>query len=132
MRPGQTSFSELFTRDEQNPIFEAGRWPYPAQSVFNPGAVRLRSGERLLLVRVENPRIVVARGGDWVFGPSMDCEVMGDVPNVVFSCGTVVDEATGVLQMYYGAADTFIGVATANVSDLLDWLRSRGTARSTS
>ncbi|PKN82862.1 MAG: glycosidase [Chloroflexi bacterium HGW-Chloroflexi-9] len=323
-RPGQSRFSELFIRHEQNPILEAGRWPYPAHSVFNPGAVRLPSGERLLLVRVEDrrgashfatarsadgvsdwvidpepalmprpedhpeelwgiedprivwldeiqryavtytafsrngplvalaltedfreferrgpitppedkdaalfpyriggrwvlihrpvashgsskanmwlsfspdlkhwgdhmmlmeardgsywdagkiglspppvatsegwlilyhgvrhtasgalyrmglalldledPRVVVARGEDWVFGPSASYEVSGDVPNVVFSCGTVVDES-GQMQMYYGAADTSIGVATANVSDLLQWLRSQRTPRSPS
>lgn len=77
-------------------------------------------------------RIVVARGEDWVFGPSAGYEVTGDVSNVVFSCGTVVDETTGQMQMYYGAADTSIGLATANVSDLLDWLRTHGTGRSTS
>jgi hypothetical protein len=29
------------------------------------------------------------------------------------------------LKMYYGAADTCIAVATAKVSDLLDWLRTQ-------
>ncbi len=84
----------------------------------------------LALLDLDDPRIVVARGDDWVFGPSADYEVMGDVPNVVFSCGTVVDPVSGQMQMYYGAADTSIGLATANVSDLLDWLRSRGTGGS--
>ena len=30
----------------------------------------------------------------------------GDVPNVVFPCGLVHDEATGEVRLYYGAADT--------------------------
>ena len=85
----------------------------------------------LALLDLEDPRIVVARGEDWVFGPSASYEVSGDVPNVVFSCGTVVDE-WGQMQMYYGAADTSIGVATANVSDLLEWLRSQRIRRSSS
>jgi len=80
----------------------------------------------LALLDLEDPRIVIRRGEDWVFGPARGYEFMGDVPNVVFSCGTVVDDATGEMHMYYGAADTSIGLATANVADLLQWLRTNG------
>ena len=80
----------------------------------------------LALLDRDDPRIVIRRGQDWAFGPSAAYEFMGDVPNVVFSCGTVVDESTGEMLMYYGAADTSIGVATAKISDLLDWLRANG------
>ncbi len=80
----------------------------------------------LALLDLDDPTIVIRRANDWVFGPSAGFEFVGDVPNVVFSCGTVTDEATGEMLMYYGAADTSIGVATAKVSDLLDWLRANG------
>ena len=30
---------ELFKRHDRNPILTAADWPYPANSVFNPGAV---------------------------------------------------------------------------------------------
>ncbi len=43
----------LFQRYENNPILTTGNWPYPANSVFNPGAVRFK-GKILLLVRVED------------------------------------------------------------------------------
>ena len=79
----------------------------------------------IALLDRDDPRIVIRRGTDWVFGPSAGYEFMGDVPNVVFSCGTVVDD-TGEMRMYYGAADTSISVATASVTDLLDWLRTNG------
>lgn len=50
-------YDELLKRWPENPILETGRWPYPANAVFNPGAVRLvDSGEILLLVRVEDRR----------------------------------------------------------------------------
>lgn len=80
----------------------------------------------LALLDRDDPRIVIRRSHDWIFGPSAGYESMGDVPNVVFSCGTVTDGSTGELHMYYGAADTSIGVATAKVSSLLDWLRENG------
>ena len=47
----------------------------------------------------------------------------GDVDEVVFPSGWVVDEKTGLLKMYYGAADSSIAMATASVSDLLDYIR---------
>ena len=37
----------------------------------------------------------------------------------MFPCGLVHDEATGELRLYYGAADTSIGLATAQLTDLL-------------
>jgi predicted GH43/DUF377 family glycosyl hydrolase len=77
----------------------------------------------LALLDLEDPRRIVRRGEEWVFGPEADYELTGDVANVVFPCGTVLDEASGTLRVYYGAADTCIALATAQVSDLLDWLR---------
>ena len=43
----------------------------------------------------------------------------GDVPNVVFPCGLVHDEASDEVRLYYGAADTSICLATARLDDLL-------------
>jgi predicted GH43/DUF377 family glycosyl hydrolase len=45
---------ELFKRHEHNPILTAADWPYPANSVFNPGATLLHDGTTLLLCRVED------------------------------------------------------------------------------
>ena len=49
-------YSVLFHRHPQNPILTAGHWPYPVNSVFNPGATRLPDGSTLLLCRVEDRR----------------------------------------------------------------------------
>jgi len=48
------NFRELFRRYEHNPILTADAWPYPSNSVFNPGATLLPDGETLLLARVED------------------------------------------------------------------------------
>ncbi len=71
----------MFRRFVGNPILSAAEWPYPATSVFNPGAVRLADGSTLLLVRVEDRQgishLTVARSADgltdWRIdaGPSM-------------------------------------------------------------
>ena len=44
----------------------------------------------------------------------------GVVPNVVFTCGAVLRGDT--VLCYYGGADTVMGVATAKLGDLMDWL----------
>jgi predicted GH43/DUF377 family glycosyl hydrolase len=45
---------------------------------------------------------------------------MGDVPNIVFPCGLLHDEASDEIRLYYGAADSSICLATARLRDLLD------------
>jgi predicted GH43/DUF377 family glycosyl hydrolase len=47
---------ELFHRHELNPILTAADWPYPVNSVLNPGATLLPGGTTLLLCRVEDRR----------------------------------------------------------------------------
>jgi predicted GH43/DUF377 family glycosyl hydrolase len=47
---------ELLQRHRGNPILTAAQWPYPANSVFNPGATLLPDGTTLLLCRVEDRR----------------------------------------------------------------------------
>ena len=45
----------------------------------------------------------------------------GDVPNVVFPCGLVHEPARDRLLLYYGAADTRIGLATASRAEVLEY-----------
>jgi predicted GH43/DUF377 family glycosyl hydrolase len=47
---------ELLHRYKLNPILTAADWPYPVNSVFNPGATLLADGTTLLLCRVEDRR----------------------------------------------------------------------------
>jgi predicted GH43/DUF377 family glycosyl hydrolase len=78
----------------------------------------------LALLDADDPRRVVARGREWVFGPQAPYEQNGDVPNVVFPCGWLLDADGDTIKMYYGAADTSIAVATASLADLLDHVHS--------
>lgn len=81
----------------------------------------------LALLDLENPSRVLHRSDEWVFEPEKDYERFGDVDKVVFPCGWV--EQDGSVRMYYGAADSRIGVATARTSDLLDALKNSGRTR---
>ncbi len=68
----------LFTRHPLNPILSRKDWPYPINSVFNAGAVRLADGDTLLLCRVEDRRglshLCVARSANGVDGWRIDAE----------------------------------------------------------
>ena len=69
-------YPTLFERYRFNPILKAADWPYPAHTVFNPGAARLRDGSTLLLCRVEDRRghshLCAARSKDGVHNWAID------------------------------------------------------------
>jgi predicted GH43/DUF377 family glycosyl hydrolase len=80
----------------------------------------------LALLDLDDPRRVIARTRHAVLEPALDWEREGDVPNVVFPQGAVVEG--DALHLYYGAADSAIGHAQAPLADvmaLLDEERTR-------
>ena len=78
----------------------------------------------LALLDLEDPRRVLRRSDEWIFAPELPYERHGDVADVVFPCGWIHDAATGKIRIYYGCADTCIGLATADMGELLSYLRS--------
>ncbi|MGE5422642.1 MAG: glycosidase [Ignavibacteriales bacterium] len=76
----------------------------------------------LALLDLDDPSKVLRRSDEWIFGPKERYERGGDVDDVVFPCGWVLDDQTGLLKMYYGGADTCIALATATLSDLLEYV----------
>jgi predicted GH43/DUF377 family glycosyl hydrolase len=68
------------------------------------------------LLDLEDPIKVLARQSTPILKPELDWEINGFVPNVVFSCGqTVIGDE---IYVYYGGADTAIGLATMNLNDI--------------
>jgi beta-1,4-mannooligosaccharide/beta-1,4-mannosyl-N-acetylglucosamine phosphorylase len=85
--------------------------------------VRETAGGRLyrvgaMLLDQNDPSIVIGYTPHFIFGPEEMYERTGDVPNVVFPCGIIL-EADNTLKMYYGAADTCIAVAETKLDDIL-------------
>ena len=72
----------------------------------------------IALLDLEDPAKVVKRQPEWILQPEADWELKGDVANVVFSCGAVLLDRE--LWVYYGAADTVIGLAKGDIDDFLD------------
>jgi len=71
------------------------------------------------LFDLEDPAKLIAQGQIPIISPSQSYERTGDVPNIIFSCGVVLED-DGEVKIYYGSADTCICLATALVGDLID------------
>jgi predicted GH43/DUF377 family glycosyl hydrolase len=80
----------------------------------------------LALFDLQSPEQCVCRGDQWVFGPETPYERRGDVDNVVFPCGYTIGADGDTLNLYYGAADTCIALATGSIRTLLEWLKQDG------
>lgn len=74
----------------------------------------------VVMLDLENPAHVLGRAAIPILTPREYYERVGDIGNVVFSCGAIHDERSGDVKMYYGAADTCICVGTAKLSALID------------
>lgn len=74
----------------------------------------------LALLDLENPAKLLARSDEWVFTPQEDYEITGDVDKVVFPCGWVTEGDE--VRLYYGGADKCLALATANLTEILEWL----------
>jgi len=76
----------------------------------------------LALLDRDDPSKIVSRWPEWVFGPQEPYEPRGVTPGVVFPTDLVIKDHT--LFIYYGAADTTVGLATAKTEMLHDFKRS--------
>lgn len=71
----------------------------------------------MAMADLNDPTKIIWRHPKPVLFPETDYEKFGEVPNVTFTCGSVVID--GTLFVYYGGADTVIGIATAEIEDIL-------------
>lgn len=88
-------------------------------NIYQAGAV---------LLDLEDPTKLLGRTHNNILEPRMSWEHMGQVPNVVFPSGAVVSQYDhdgfalhdSRIDVYYGAADTCIGLAETTVAALID------------
>ncbi len=76
----------------------------------------------LALLDLNDPSRVLRRSNDWVFAPDAEYERQGDVNGVVFPCGWILDPTSGQIRMYYGCADTCLGLATMQLDHVLSYI----------
>jgi predicted GH43/DUF377 family glycosyl hydrolase len=86
----------------------------------------------LALFDLEQPDICLQRGDSWMFGPEAPYELSGDVEGVVFPCGQTIGTDGDTINLYYGAADSSVALATGSTRCLLSWLGSNSNMGSVS
>ncbi len=100
------------------PIETTKGWLLIYHAISDNGVYRVG----LALLDRKDPTKVIARSTGFIFEPKEVYEREGQISNVVFPCGAVVrhDE----LFIYYGGADSVVGLAKASIRDLLNILLS--------
>ena len=82
----------------------------------------------VVLLDLRDPTKVLGRSRGNILEPREPYELCGQVPNVVFPSGLVVEEfdaegyalPSSPVRVYYGAADTAVGLAVTTVGELID------------
>ncbi len=82
----------------------------------------------VVLLDLKDPTKVLGRSRFNILEPREPYELMGQVPNVVFPSGMVVEDQDdegfakpgSPVKVYYGAADTSVGLALTTVGELLE------------
>jgi 4-O-beta-D-mannosyl-D-glucose phosphorylase len=100
------------------PIKTGKGWLHLAHGVRGTAA-GLRYVLYLFLCDLKEPWRMTHQPGGYFLAPEGD-ERVGDVSNVLFSCGWIVRDEE--VFIYYGSSDTRIHVATSTVDKLLDYV----------
>lgn len=75
------------------------------------------------ILDLEEPSWVKYRCDNFLLTPEEDYEERGFVPNVVFPCAALTDSQTGRIAIYYGAADSYVGLAFTTVEEVIRYIK---------
>ena len=75
------------------------------------------------ILDIDEPSIVKYRCETFLLTPEEWYEERGFVPNVTFPCATIHDAETGRIAVYYGAADSYVGLAFTTVDEVVDYIK---------
>lgn len=74
------------------------------------------------ILDLDEPSRVLHRCSDYLLAPEEWYEERGFVPNVCFPCAALTDAATGRIAIYYGCADSYVGLAFMTVQEVWDYI----------
>ncbi len=80
------------------------------------------------ILDIDEPSKVKYRCANYLLTPEEWYEERGFVPNVCFPCATLQDEATGRIAIYYGCADSYVGLAFTTVQEVVDYIIAHDAA----
>ena len=75
------------------------------------------------ILDIDNPSIVKYRCENFLLTPEEWYEERGFVPNVCFPCATIHDSESGRIAIYYGAADSYVGLAFTTIDEVVDYIK---------
>lgn len=113
------TIKEVKNGEGPHPIKTEKGWLHLAHGVRNCAA-GLRYVLYLYLTDLQDPSKLIAEPAGHFMAPQDD-ERVGDVSNVLFSCGWIPDE-DGKVFIYYASSDTRMHVATSTIDQLLDYV----------
>ena len=76
-----------------------------------------------MITDINEPWRVLHRADCYLLSPREQYEFVGDVPNVVFPCAALADSDSGKIAIYYGGADTVVGLAFTTVDETVDFIK---------
>ena len=76
------------------------------------------------ILDIDNPSIVKYRCENFLLTPEEWYEERGFVPNVTFPCATIHDSVSGKIAVYYGCADSYVGLAFTTVDEIVDYIKT--------
>lgn len=79
-----------------------------------------------MILDKNDPSKVLCRCKNYLLTPEENYETNGFVPNVIFPTCALVDADTGRIAIYYGASDTYTGLAFTTVDRVVDYIRKNG------
>lgn len=74
------------------------------------------------ILDIDHPEMVKYRSKNYLLTPEMPYEETGFVPNVIFPCATLHDNASGRIAIYYGAADSTVALAFTTVDEVVQYI----------
>ena len=74
------------------------------------------------LLDINEPSRVLHRCSNYLLAPEEWYEERGFVPNVCFPCAALADADTGRIAVYYGCADSYVGIAFTTVQTVYDYI----------
>ena len=83
------------------------------------------------ILDIDNPSVVKYRCSTFLLTPEEWYEERGFVPNVAFPCATIHDAQSGKIAIYYGCADTYVGLASTTVEDVVSYIKEHSVVSET-
>lgn len=146
---GHTAFGDIFISESKDLEFwgrhrhvmsPSGNWwenlkigagPAPIETsigwlLFYHGVVNTCNGYvysfGAAILDINEPSRVLHRCSDYLLAPEEWYEERGFVPNVCFPCAALTDSATGRIAIYYGCADSYVGIAFTTIDEVCGYI----------